>query len=89
LKPIRLKKIEEFDLDMCKDPLPFSLPGVKEHVSSPTAAESTSKENNQNSNATKKGADPPSYEDAMNDSSFQEKVDADLARELQNKLNTN
>lgn len=89
MKPIRLKKIEEFGLDMCKDPLPFSLPGVSEQVSPPTAAESTSKDNNRNGNATKKGADPPSYEDAMNDTSFQEKVDADLARELQTKLNTN
>jgi hypothetical protein len=87
LKPIRLKKIEEFGLDMCKDPLPFSLPDVSEQVSPPTAAESTSKDNNRDANATK-GADPPSYEDAMNDTSFQEKVDADLARELQTKLNT-
>ncbi len=73
---------------MCKDPLPFSLPGVSEQVSPPTAAESTSKDNNRNANTTK-GLDPPCYEDAMNDTSFQEKVDADLARELQTKLNTN
>ena len=85
MKPIRLKKVEEYCLDM-KDPLPFSLPGVgDDQVSSPTEVES---ETNKSSAESSKGSDPPSYDDAMNNSSFQEKVDNDLARELQDKLNS-
>jgi len=85
LKPIRLKKVEEYCLDM-KDPLPFSLPGVgDDQVSSPTEVES---ETNKSSAESSRGSNPPSYDDAMNNSSFQEQVDSDLARELQEKLNS-
>jgi len=84
LKPIRMKKVEEYCLDI-KDPLPFSLSGVgDEQNSSQTKVETR---NNGNTAATR-GTDPPSYVDAMNSPSFQEQVDAELARELQNKLNS-
>jgi len=86
LKPIRLKKIEEYCLDMTKDPLPFSLPGVcDQQISSPTKLENKSNGSNAGSS---KGTDPPSYDDAMTNSSFQEQVDNDLARDLQLKLNS-
>ena len=85
LKPIRLKKIEEYCLDMTKDPLPFSLPGVgDQQISSPTKVENKSN----GSNAGSRGTDPPSYDDAMTNSSFQEQVDSDLARDLHLKLNS-
>jgi hypothetical protein len=84
LKPIRMKKVEEYCLDI-KDPLPFSLSRVgDEQNSSQTKVETR---NNGNTAATR-GTDPPSYVDAMNSPSFQEQVDAELARELQNKLNS-
>eukprot|EP00984_Skeletonema_dohrnii_P014397 scaffold6036_cov150-Skeletonema_dohrnii-CCMP3373.AAC.9 len=86
LKPIRMHKIEEYCLDI-KDPLPFSLPGVcdEQEVSSPTKVESKTSESTDESS---KGTNPPSYDDAMNNSSFQQQVDCDLARELQDKLNS-
>ena len=87
LKPIRLKKIEEYNLDMAKDPLPFSLPGVcdQEEVSSSIEVE---KKTNGSNDGPSRGADPPSYDEAMNNSSFQEQVDSDLARDLHSKLNS-
>lgn len=79
-----MKKVEEYCLEM-KDPLPFSLPGVgDEQVSSPTKAESKKDGND----SAARGSDPPCYDDAMNNPSFQEQVDNDLARELQAKLNS-
>ncbi len=93
VKAIRMKKVEEYCLDV-KDPLPFSLPGAGDgQVSSSTTVES--KKNKSNANSSK-GADPPSYDDAMNNVSFQAQVngalarelDSVLARELQDKLNS-
>lgn len=82
MKPIRMKKVEEYCLDI-KDPLPFSLPGVGDgQVSSPTKVKSKNKSNAKSS----KGADPPSYDDAMNNVSFQAQVDGALARELDSVL---
>jgi hypothetical protein len=84
LKPIRMKKVEEFCLEI-KDPLPFSLPVVgHEQVSPQTKVEAGE---NVYTAATK-GTDPPSYDDALNNPSFQEQVDGDLARELQKQLNS-
>lgn len=71
-----MKKVEEYCLDI-KDPLPFSLPGAGD-----------GSENNKSNANSSKGADPPSYNDAMNNVSFQEQVDGALARELQDKLNS-
>ena len=79
-----MKKVEEFCLEM-KDPLPFSLAGVgDEEITSTTEVESNESERRTQS----KGSDPPSYDDAMNNSSFQEQVDNELAQELQEKLNS-
>lgn len=83
LQPIRMKKVEEFCLEM-KDPLPFSLEGVGEEKITSEVQSNRSETRTQS-----KGTDPPSYDDAMNNNkSFQEQVDNELAQELQEKLNS-
>jgi hypothetical protein len=84
-----MKKVEDYILDV-KDPLPFSFPGFDDQVA-PSPLRSAEREintHNDENAAVAKGADPPSYDEAMKVPSFQEQVDSDLARELQSKLNS-